>query len=143
MAFAFRGPIHAKALIFVLHYCIMPKSKKTSRRYYGRSKKVSHRSKKPVIHAIPDLLLAGAVAYPFFDSQNTGFSAAGSMGNVITGGGGVSRAMSVQDSVYNLTANLKTSAIPMAELFVLALAAKYAGKKFGLNNVGSKGVKVL
>lgn len=101
------------------------------------------RHRPDVIHVVPDGLAISALAAPFIETAGTGYSAAGSMANAITGGGGVSRSQSAQDAVYNLVGNFKASVIPMIELGALAYGSKWVGRKFGLNKIGSKKVKLL
>jgi len=109
------------------------------------SKKKSYRGKHRAraFHVVPDIMEIGGVAFPFFNSAGTGYSAAGSLANAIMGTGGVSRSQAMSDAVDNFTGNLKDSVLPAGELIVGGLVVKWIGKKFGLNKIGTKEVKLF
>ena len=120
--------------VFVKRSKVKPKMSKKNRKY---------RHKERPIHLVPDVMEIGGIAFPFFNTGGTGYSAAGSLANAIMGTGGVSRSQAMADAVDNFTGNLKDSVIPAGELIIGGLVVKWLGKKFGLNKVGTKEVKIL
>lgn len=99
------------------------------------------RRRKDTVHVIPDAMAISAIAVPFLNSGGTGYSAAGSLEAMITGAGG-SRSAAAADFLYNLTGNLSHSAVPALELLAGAYVVKWAARKFSLNRVGTKRVKI-
>ena len=97
----------------------------------------THKQKSDVIHLIPDVFFAGGALVPF----------------TMPGGGASQSVLQVFQtegfngySLMNATYALEQSTIAnwkdIAVLGVLGIAAKWAGKKVGLNRVGTKKVKI-
>lgn len=111
---------------------------RTVRRYRNNSRSARHKPHDEV-HLIPDLFLAGAAAIPFVNPTSNGNP--GFLADMLN------TSIPISDRVtFGLNAlpeatveNLK----PIVVMGVLGLVAKWAGKKVGLNKVGSKKVKVM
>ena len=105
--------------------------RRTARRAYAKK---THRRSKPVIHALPDLVGAAAIAtliVPSAENMWYNYTSTGSMGNMFTQG----------NLLYDVDI-MKGQVIPAVEVGIAALVIKWGGKKLGLNRIGTKGVKV-
>ena len=116
----------------------MAKSKKRTVRRY-RSKMRTRRKAPGEVHLVPDLFLAGAAAIPFVNPTSSGNP--GFLADMLNTSIPISDRITFEINALPDAAleNLK----PIAIMGILGLGAKWAGKKVGLNKVGSKKVKVM
>lgn len=102
------------------------------------------RAKKPVIHLLPDILIAGGILEPAFVPN--GYDGSSPLDNFLNTNGTnptindkLGQGFKSSVAGYSDIGNLITA----GELVVGGLIAKWIGKKTGLNHVGSKKVKIL
>lgn len=100
---------------------------KTRTRYVQAKKRRT--AKKRELHVVPDLLAIGGVADIFVESQTLG----------LIQGKQYDSAMSYLTTNLTTWNGLKDPVI----LEVGAIAAKWVGKKLGLNKIGTKGIKLF
>lgn len=90
------------------------------------------------VHLIPDLLIVGGISLPFFE-EGTGYNSPYYGVKNIPKGYSVHATASNFAQSYSDITHLKDAAV----LVGAGLVAKWAGKKVGLNRVGTKDVKVM
>lgn len=104
----------------------------------SKSNKGKHRRSKPQIHLLPDLFYAGAAAIPFVTT--TPDSSSSAVDSLMAPG--VPIGERIGNAAWAAREGAVQNAVPIAELAVLGIAFKWAGKKLGLNRVGTMGVKL-
>lgn len=112
-------------------------SNRTERRVTKMAKKKGGGGGRQV-HLIPDLLIVGGISLPFFE-EGTGYNSPYYGVKNIPNGYSVHATASNFAQSYSDTQHLKDGAI----LVAAGLVAKWAGKKVGLNRVGTKDIKVM
>lgn len=113
------------------------RGKTRTRRVRTMARKRTHRKKKMVVHVIPDGLAIAATALPLTFKDPNGFSFVDDVKSVI--GGDLS---AVNNMPYHLMLGFKSEIVPMAGLGIGALVVRWAGRKLGLNRIGTKDFKV-
>jgi hypothetical protein len=112
----------------------MAKSKdKVRYRYRDRTNKFRRHSK-PSVHLIPAALEVGALALPVFSDTSQGYPSPWESAVRYRNG---------QAAAENLILNVESEWKDMAILFLGGIAAKYIGKKTGLNRLGTKELKLF
>lgn len=109
------------------------KARKTSRRAY--SPKRRHAKSKPKIHIIPDLIevaAAGELLIPAAENMYNDYQA-----------GGIQQAFSGGNMSYNVKNLMLPQVIPAVELGAVGFIVKWAAKKLGISNIGTKELKVF
>ena len=110
------------------------KTKRSYRRY--KAKSVRHR-RPDEIHLVPDLFYAGAAMVPF---MQPGAGSTTSAVDALMQPGTIGEKFT--NSVYNLGQSVKSNWVEIAELAIIGVLAKWAGKKIGANKIGTKKVKL-
>ena len=113
-------------------------TKNKTKRIYRRYKVKSVRHRRPdEIHLVPDLFYAGAAMVPF---MQPGAGSTTSAVDALMQPGTVGEKFT--NSVYNLGQSVKSNWVEIAELAVIGVLAKWAGRKVGANKIGTKKVKL-
>lgn len=112
----------------------MAKKDKPKVRYrYRKEKSARRRRDLREVHLIPDLIAVGAVALPAVSGRE-------GWGNDPIG---TARNGQYGAAMQEYVANAISEKWEIAGLFVASYAAKWLGKKLGLNHVGTKKIRVM